>query len=167
MRLRAGIDPARLHDLDAALEEESFQALTARPRAAAEAAVIIPDANLLLYARDSSSPGTWSCAPPTSTPKRPRTASREPSRFQSVRRLRAAYFRLPNVGDRVRRVAGPVPLDARQVERRLDGQIPLEQMNDLPRFIVASAAVRSRSSSRSFRTASATSMRSSSSDVSM
>ena len=76
-------------------------------------------------------------------------------------------LRLPNVGDRVRRVAGPVPLDARQVERRLDGQIPLEQMNDLPRFIVASAAVRSRSSSRSFRTASATSMRSSSSDVSM
>ena len=30
MRLRAGIDPARLHDLDAALEVESFQALTAR-----------------------------------------------------------------------------------------------------------------------------------------
>ena len=30
MRLRAGIDPARLHDLDAALEVETFKALTAR-----------------------------------------------------------------------------------------------------------------------------------------
>ena len=31
MRLRAGIDPTRLHDLDAALEVERFKALTARP----------------------------------------------------------------------------------------------------------------------------------------
>ncbi|MCY3845120.1 MAG: antitoxin [Acidobacteria bacterium] len=30
MRLRAGIDPGRLHDLDAALEVRRFQALNAR-----------------------------------------------------------------------------------------------------------------------------------------
>lgn len=30
MQLRAGIDPTRLHDLDAALEVERFKALTAR-----------------------------------------------------------------------------------------------------------------------------------------
>ena len=30
MRLRAGIDPARMHDLDAAFEVDAFGALTAR-----------------------------------------------------------------------------------------------------------------------------------------
>ena len=30
MRLRAGVDPGRLHDLDAALEVQRFQALNAR-----------------------------------------------------------------------------------------------------------------------------------------
>lgn len=30
LRLRAGVDPTRMHDVDAALEVERFQALTAR-----------------------------------------------------------------------------------------------------------------------------------------